>query len=96
MTVVAGALRLPQRTFLVGTFFAGLVWATLYFWLGWFLGAGYERLSAGSTAPAWRPVALALGAAAAVGVGLWIVRRRRRSSGPPPARSRTDQTDRPP
>jgi membrane protein DedA with SNARE-associated domain len=45
MTVVAGALRLPHRTFVVGTAIAGLVWSTIYFWLGYALGAGYERLA---------------------------------------------------
>jgi len=45
MTVVAGVLRLRHSTFVVGTFFAGLLWSTIYFWLGWALGAGYERLA---------------------------------------------------
>jgi membrane protein DedA with SNARE-associated domain len=32
MTVVAGALRLRQSTFALGTLVAGLLWATVYFW----------------------------------------------------------------
>lgn len=62
MTVVAGALRLPHRTFVSGTFFAGVIWSTLYFWLGYGLGAAWERL-AGRV----RPEALWV-AAAAVGI----------------------------
>jgi membrane protein DedA with SNARE-associated domain len=45
MTVVAGVLRLRHATFVTGTFFAGIAWSTIYFWLGWLLGAGYERLA---------------------------------------------------
>jgi membrane protein DedA with SNARE-associated domain len=80
MTVVAGALRLPQRTFALGTLAAGLIWATLYFWLGWFLGAGYERLS-GGPAPRWAPVAIALGIAGVLGAALWLHRRLRQCAG---------------
>jgi membrane-associated protein len=61
MTVVAGTLRLPHRTFVAGTLLAGLVWASLYFWLGYAVGAGYERM-AGRVSPA------ALWAAAAAAV----------------------------
>jgi membrane protein DedA with SNARE-associated domain len=66
MTVVAGALRLRQSTFALGTLVAGLVWATLYFWLGWALGAGYESaVDAGALASFW-PIAtvIAIGVAA--------------------------------
>lgn len=67
MTVVAGALRLPQRTFAAGTFVAGALWATLYFWLGYGLGAGWQRL-AGRVSPEalWIVAALAIALAAAV------------------------------
>ncbi len=66
MTVIAGALRLRQSTFAVGTLVAGIVWATLYFWLGWALGAGYERVGGeGALAAAW-PAAAAIAIAAAL------------------------------
>ncbi len=47
MTVVAGALRLRRWTFGVGTFVAGIVWATIYFWIGYALGTGWERMARG-------------------------------------------------
>jgi membrane protein DedA with SNARE-associated domain len=81
MTVVAGALRLRHRTFLAGTVLAGLIWATLYFWLGWLLGAGYERLAGSTHAPPWLPVAVVLAAAAVAGAALWLNRRRRARAG---------------
>jgi membrane-associated protein len=76
MTVVAGALRLQQSTFALGTLVAGLVWATLYFWIGWALGAGYERVvDAGAPFALWPiALALALGGAAALA---WRARARR-------------------
>ncbi|WP_242343038.1 DedA family protein [Anaeromyxobacter terrae] len=75
MTVIAGALRLRQSTFALGTLVAGLVWATLYFWIGWALGAGYERVGgAGALAAAW-PAALAIVIAAALLA--WRARARR-------------------
>jgi membrane protein DedA with SNARE-associated domain len=76
MTVVAGALRLRQSTFALGTLVAGLVWATLYFWIGWALGAGYERVvNAGAPLSSW-PIAIALvfGGAAVLA---WRARSRR-------------------
>jgi membrane protein DedA with SNARE-associated domain len=77
MTVVAGTLRLGHATFAIGTLFAGLLWATIYFWLGYALGAGYER-AGGSTAlaKAW-PFALA---AMVVGLGLLAWRARVRAA----------------
>jgi membrane protein DedA with SNARE-associated domain len=80
MTVVAGVLRLPHPTFVIGTFFAGIVWSTLYFWLGWLLGAGYERLAGRVPAEvAWGLGAAALLAAAAL--LLWWRGRRTRGEG---------------
>lgn len=60
MTVVAGALRLRQSTFALGTLVAGLLWATLYFWIGWALGAGYERVVDGDALSSLLPVASAI------------------------------------
>lgn len=83
MTVVAGALRLRHRTFVVGTLVAGLIWATLYFWLGYALGAGYERL-AGELRPeiVW-PFAAAGAVLAAGGVLAWRARRRAAAAAAP-------------
>jgi membrane protein DedA with SNARE-associated domain len=77
MTVVAGALRLGHATFAVGTLFAGLLWATIYFWLGYALGAGYERAGGSAAmAGAW-PLAIA---AIVAGVGLLAWRARVRAA----------------
>jgi membrane protein DedA with SNARE-associated domain len=78
MTVVAGALRLDAKTFVVGTLVAGALWATIYFWIGYALGAGYERLGAGDgLASAWP---LAVIAAAVTAILLWRARARRASA----------------
>lgn len=53
MTVLAGALRLDHATFAVGTLVAGLLWATIYFWLGYALGSGYQRLAGQGAVPHW-------------------------------------------
>ncbi len=76
MTVVAGVLRLRHRTFVVGTFFAGLTWSTIYFWLGWALGAGYERVA--GQVPLDRLWPWAAGAAALLALAVlwrWYARR---------------------
>jgi membrane protein DedA with SNARE-associated domain len=65
MTVVAGALRLPQRTFALGTVVAGALWATIYFWAGWALAAGWRAL-AGEVSRAWPFLAIAAAVAALV------------------------------
>lgn len=81
MTVVAGALRLPQRVFVLGTLVAGLVWATLYFWIGWALGAGYGRLAGHLPPEVLWPAAV--GAAILLLAALLFVRARvRRASAP--------------
>lgn len=84
MTLIAGTLRLRHRTFVLGTFIAGLVWSTLYFWLGFALGAGYQRLAgtrAGRTP--WIPLAVAAAVTAAALIA-WRLHRRRahRAAGP--------------
>lgn len=79
MTVVAGVLRLAHPTFVLGTFLAGLLWAAIYFWLGFALGAGYERLaSAVPLAELW-PYGLGL-AALLIVVLAWRWRRWRRTA----------------
>jgi membrane protein DedA with SNARE-associated domain len=86
MTVVAGALRLPHATFSLGTMVAGLVWATIYFWLGYVLGSGYQRLAGEGHMPPWAVFALL---AVAVAVLVLLMRRRARARHPvdgrPPA-----------
>jgi membrane protein DedA with SNARE-associated domain len=79
MTVVAGALRLRRTVFVAGTAVAGVVWATLYFWLGWALGAGYQRLAGDVPLERLWPVAAAL--ALALAGALWW--RHRGRPGPP-------------
>jgi membrane protein DedA with SNARE-associated domain len=86
MTVVAGALRMRRTTFVAGTAVAGLLWATIYFWLGWALGAGYERLAGQLPLEALWPAAAA--AAALLALALWWRHRRPRPADgdeePPP------------
>jgi membrane protein DedA with SNARE-associated domain len=76
MTVVAGALRLGRPTFVLGTCVAGLVWASLYFWIGYGLGAGYSRIAGGIPLREVWPWALAAVVVAAFVV--WSTVRRRR------------------
>lgn len=79
MTVVAGTLRLRHATFVAGTLVAGLVWSTLYFWIGWALGAGYQRLAGEAHLERLWPWAAC---AAAVLAGAIVVRRARRRAAP--------------
>jgi len=44
-TVAAGALGLDRRKFLAGAFVSGAIWASVYFWLGYVVGAGVEELA---------------------------------------------------
>lgn len=88
MTVVAGALRLRHSTFSLGTLVAGLVWATIYFWLGFALGSGYQRLAGRGMEPPWLLIALvAVGAALLVIVLRLRARARRPVDGRPPPRA---------
>jgi len=75
MTVAAGALRVDGRVFFTGTALAGMVWATLYFWIGWLAGHGWGRLE-GARLGAW-PLAAAL-LVAGLGALAWRVSARRR------------------
>jgi membrane protein DedA with SNARE-associated domain len=76
MTVVAGALRLRHGTFVAGTLVAGVLWASIYFWLGYAVGATWERAGGTArTAGAW-PWALAVAAAGLVALA-WRRRARR-------------------
>ncbi|HET6412371.1 MAG TPA: DedA family protein [Anaeromyxobacter sp.] len=86
MTVVAGALRLDHATFALGTLVAALVWASVYFWLGYALGSGYQRLAGRGELPHWLFFA-AVGVLAAV-VVVWLRVRARRRGPPPSSRAR--------
>lgn len=82
MTVAAGALRVDGRVFVTGTALAGLVWATLYFWIGWLAGHGWGRLE-GARLGAW-PLVAAL-AVTGAGALAWRARDRRgRKTSPTP------------
>ncbi len=45
MTVVAGALGMRRSTFVIGTLLAGILWGTIYFWIGWAVAAGWGHLA---------------------------------------------------
>jgi len=77
MTLVAGALRLPLPTFALGTLVAGAIWATIYYWLGYLLGSGYQRLAGPGAIPHWL-VLVGLAVAAAAAFGFLQLRRRAR------------------
>jgi membrane protein DedA with SNARE-associated domain len=74
MTVVAGALRMPQATFALGTVAAGVVWATIYFWAGYALAAGWSHVGGGAS-HAWPLLAVAAALAAFVVWQRWRGRR---------------------
>jgi membrane protein DedA with SNARE-associated domain len=46
LTVAAGALRMGRTNFLVGAAAASVLWATIYYWLGYALGAGVTHVMA--------------------------------------------------
>lgn len=83
MTLVAGALRLPLPTFALGTLVASAVWATVYFWLGYLLGSGYQRLAGPGALPHGLLFAAVGAAAAAAFILLRLHRRARLRRGPP-------------
>jgi membrane protein DedA with SNARE-associated domain len=87
MTVVAGALRLPHRTFVVGTAIAGALWATIYFWLGYLLGAGFERLGGNVPPELLWPAGLAAGVGLAALILLRRARKRRLAAAGEPGES---------
>ncbi len=44
LTVAAGALRMSRAAFLLGAAAAAVLWAAIYYWLGYALGAGVEQI----------------------------------------------------
>ncbi len=77
MTVAAGALRLRHSTFALGTLVAGLLWATIYFWLGYLLGSGYQRIEGPGAVPHWIVLVVAGIAITAVVVAIHLRSRAR-------------------
>jgi membrane protein DedA with SNARE-associated domain len=85
MTVVAGALRLRRSTFAFGTLVAGLLWATIYFWLGYLLGSGYQRLEGQGAVPHWIVLVVIGVAVSAAMIVFWRRNRARQgAAGQPP------------
>ena len=84
VTVAAGALRMDRRSFLSGVAIAAMLWATLYYWLGYFLGASVtamlETWSGRMVAhlpnsTEWLSIAVITGAGIVV---IWLWRKRHR------------------
>ena len=86
MTVVAGVLRLPHPTFVLGTLLAGMIWGTLYFGIGYGLAAGWREL-AGRDLLDW---ALYAGGLVLVAVAAWFTWREYHRRRPPPGRPPSD------
>jgi undecaprenyl-diphosphatase len=86
---LAGASRVPYRTFLTWNALAGAIWATAHVMVGYAAGASWRRVHT-LTSRAGLYLLFAFALAAAVGLGVHLVRRRGRSR---PARDdeRTDE-----
>lgn len=86
LTVAAGALRMNRPAFLIGTAVASVLWAAIYYWLGFALGAGVStalKSALGRTlhnpdALAAAITALVLAILAAAGTVVWRRKRARR------------------
>jgi len=92
LTVAAGALGMPRVQFLSGAAVASVLWAAIYYWLGYFLGAEVEtalRATFGSALrdPASAAVVVTVAALALAAVIASLTWRRRR------ARQRTARSD---
>ncbi|MDE3174132.1 MAG: DedA family protein, partial [Gemmatimonadota bacterium] len=70
LTVAAGALRMGRARFLLGAAAAAVLWAAIYYWLGYALGAGVERLIRSAAGRAVRNPEVA---AALVVVGVAVI-----------------------
>ena len=87
LTVAAGALRMGRLTFLVGAAAASVLWAALYYWLGYLLGAGVTQMIRSAAGRAFHDpevagaivVVLLLAIGAVIGTVLW---KRRNREGP--------------
>lgn len=84
LTVVAGALRMGRASFFVGAGVASLLWAAIYYWLGYALGAGATQMIEAAAGRAFhRPavaaaviVVVVLAVVAVIGTLVWKRRRR--------------------
>ena len=71
---IAGSVVMPYRRYLLWSAVGGVVWGVGTVVLGWFAGAGYQRV-----ARVWNQVGLwALAGIVVVGAVVWFARRRRR------------------
>ena len=83
LTVAAGTLGMGRTAFLAGAAVASVLWAAIYYWLGFLLGAGVTHMIEGAAGRAIRRpevaaavvVAVVLAVAAVIGTIIW--RRRR-------------------
>jgi membrane-associated protein len=79
LTVAAGALRMGRAQFLVGAAAASVLWAAIYYWLGYLLGAGVTQMIRSAAGRAYHNpeitaaivVVLLLAVGAVVGTVLW-------------------------
>ncbi len=85
LTVAAGALKMSRARFLVGAAAASILWAAIYYWLGYALGAGVTRVlkaAAGRAIdnPEAAAAVIVVVLAMAVGAIMWRRSVRRRSA----------------
>lgn len=79
LTVAAGALHMSRGAFLAGAGAASILWAAIYYWLGYALGAGVEQMIRAAAGRAFQNprvaaaiiVAVALLIVAVIGMILW-------------------------
>ena len=69
LTVAAGALRMPRANFLVGAAAASILWAAIYYWLGYALGAGVTRVIGAAAGRAFHDPEVAAAGGVVVGSG---------------------------
>jgi membrane-associated protein len=82
LTIAAGALRMGRASFLLGAAAASILWAAIYYWLGYALGAGVEQIirSAAGRAvhnPEVVAAIVVLIVAVVVAIGVMVVLRRK-------------------
>ncbi len=79
LTVAAGALHMGRVNFLVGAAAASVLWAAIYYWLGYALGAGVTQVIRTAAGRAYHNpevaaaivVVLVLAIAALIGTVIW-------------------------
>ncbi len=73
LTVAAGALKMSRARFLIGAAAASVLWAAIYYWLGYALGAGVARVLEAAAGRAVRHPDVAAAVIAIVLVALGLV-----------------------